>query len=291
MKFRIVYTIFSISFLALLFMSNSNGRADSQNWGNTGAPGDEMIGTISRTCMSCHSSNASVEMIQEIEVFDDMNEAVASYTPGQTYRVRVTNTVVSGSGVQGYGFQIVNLKAAEGEDGDDSASFSNPADNVKIAVASNTNRQYAEHNGVEDNNVFEVDWTAPEQGTGAVTFYACGNAVNGNGMNSGDAAACSVLELSEADPSSVSNPNGGINIYLFPNPVREEMKVTLISDASAEFNIEVYDMQGRLMVKDKVTFGTGESNYFVNVSDLSKGTYLVKFYNEEKVATAKMLKI
>ncbi len=290
MKLRITYTIFSVCLLAALFMSNSDGRADSQGWGNTGAPGDQMLGTVPRTCMSCHSTGTGVDMTQTIEIFDDMNEPVTNYTPGQTYRVIVTNIVGSGSPT-GFGFQIVNLKAAEGEDGDDSASFSNPSGNAKIAVASNTGRQYTEHNGVSETNSFEVDWTAPAQGTGAVTFYACGNAVNENGMTSGDAAACSTLELAEADPSSVSNPNGGINIYLFPNPVQEEMKITLVSDASAEFDVEVYDMQGRLMIKDIVAFGTGESTYIVNVNNLAKGTYLVKFSNEEKVATAKMLKI
>lgn len=292
MKLRIVYTIFSVCLFALLFMSNSDGRADSQNWGNTGAPGDEMLGTVARTCASCHSSTSAFEMSQTIEVFDDMDDLVTSYTPGQTYRVKVTNEIVSGSGAQGYGFQIVNLKAAEGENGDDSAGFSNPASNVKIATASNTGgRQYAEHNGVSDTNTFEVDWTAPDGGTGNVTFYASGNAVNGNGQNSGDAASVSTLELSEANTSSTSDLNDGINIYLFPNPVREEMKVTLESIASGEFDIEVYDMQGRLMIKDKVAFGSGESNYVVNVSALSRGTYLVKFSNEEKIATAKMLKI
>lgn len=290
MKFRFIYTVFTLSILALLFMSNEDGRADSQGKGNTGAPGDEMVGNNPRTCVTCHNNNADVQMTQEIELLDGTGATVAEYMPGETYRVKVTNTVAVGS-ASGYGFQVVNLKAAEGDNGDATAAFSNPDANVKIAVATSNGRQYAEHNGLSETNTFEVDWTAPDQGTGVVTFYAAGNAVNDNGMSSGDAAATSTLELAEADPSSVIETTAGVKIFLFPNPVQEDMKVTLESDAAAEFNIEIFDMQGRLTISETLSFGAGESTFVYNVGELSRGTYLVKFSNNDKIATAKMLKL
>lgn len=294
MKFKFIYTVFSLSLLALLFMSHEAGRADDKGQGNTGAPGDGMSGGNPLTCINCHNNdtdpNDPIQMILNIELFDSEGNVVGEYEPDQTYRVRVTNEVAGGDPA-GFGFQILCLKAPKDQNGDDAAAFSNPASNVKIAIATSNGRQYAEHNGESETNVFEVDWTAPAAGTGAVTFYSCGNAVNNNNMNSGDGADCEVLELAESDPSSTVEANGGVKILLYPNPVQEEMKVTLISDISAEFDMEIFDMQGRLMIKESIEFMTGENSYFYDVNKLSKGTYLVKFSNEEKIATAKLLKL
>ncbi len=290
MKFKFIYTIFSLSLLALVFMSNEDGRADSAGQGNTGAPGDELQAGNPRTCVTCHANNQDVQMSQIIEIMDGTGATVDEYTPGETYRVRITNDVAMGSPA-GFGFQILCLIAPEGMDGADAAAFSNPASNVKIAVATSNGRQYAEHNGLSDTNEFEVDWTAPEAGTGAVTFYSCGNAVDDNSMNSGDAAACIVLELAEATASSTIEANGGVKIFLFPNPVHDEMKFQFISDISAEYEMEIFDMQGRLMFSETIFFATGENNYAYDVNTLSKGTYLVKFSNKDKIATAKLLKL
>ena len=290
MKFKFIYTIFSLSLLALVFMSNEAGRADSQNQGNTGAPGDETVGNNPRTCVTCHNNNAAIQMTTGIEVLNGDGTAVTEYTPGETYRVKVTHDIAMGSPA-GFGFQIVCVKAPEGTNGDATASFSNPANNVKIAVAGSNGRQYAEHDGQSDTNEFEVDWTAPEVGTGTITFYSCGNAVNDNNMSSGDGAACTTLELTEAEPNSTFEADGGVKIFLFPNPVQNEMKVRLLSDISAAFDMEIFDMQGRLMVSETISFITGENNYYYNVNDLAKGTYLVKFSNKEKIATAKLLKL
>jgi hypothetical protein len=291
MKLKFIYTIFSLSFLALVFMSNEAGRADSQGKGNTGAPGDETIGVTPRTCVSCHNSSATIQMTLGIEVLDASGMATDKYMPGQTYRVRVTNEVASGTPM-GYGFQIVCLNAPQDVNGANEAAFSNPSDNAKIAIASSNGRQYAEHDTMSDTNVFEVDWTAPETGTGPVTFYSCGNAVNNNNMNSGDGAACNVLELAEEAVSSTVETASGIKILLYPNPVRDEMKVQLTSDIAAEFNMEIFDTQGRLMISKMITFDAGENNYFYTVNSLSKGTYLVRFATAQgEIATAKMLKL
>ncbi len=291
MKFKFIYTFFSISLLAFLFMSHSGGRADDQGKGNTAAPGDEMIGGNPRVCASCHTgANTDIMMTQLIEVLDGTGAAITEYVPGQTYRVKVTNEVVAGDPA-GFGFQVLALKASLDIDGDDVAAFSNPANNVKIAIATSNGRQYAEHDGVSETNTFEVDWTAPATGTGAVSFYSCGNAVNDNNMNSGDASACTKIELAEGESSSTFEADGGVKIFLFPNPVHEEMKVQLISDISAEFSMDIFDMQGRLMVSETISFMNGENNFSYNVKDLSKGTYLVKFSNNEKIATAKLLKL
>lgn len=290
MKFKFIYTIFSLCLFAFISMSHEAGRADDKGQGNTGAPGDEAPGGTPRTCVNCHNNNAAIQTSLEIEVADMGGNVVTEYEPGETYRVTVSHVVAQGAPA-GYGFQILCLNAAEGTDGPDVAGFSNPAENVKIAVATSNGRQYAEQNGESETSSFEVDWTAPEAGSGDVTFYSCGNAVNSDNMNTGDAAACQTLQLGEKNPSSTFEANGGVSIFLFPNPVQEEMKVRLVSDISAKFAMEIFDMQGRIIRKESISFNTGENDFFYDVSNFSKGTYLVKFSNNEKIATAKLLKL
>lgn len=288
MKFKFIYTFLTLVFFAFIFMSHEAGRADDKGQGNTGAPGDESLGNNPRTCVSCHAGNGSIQTVINIEVLDDNNTPITEYVPEQTYRVRVSHDVAVGNPA-GYGFQVLSLAAPFDTDGPDVAGFSNPAANVKIAIADN-GRQYAEQNGLSTSEVFEVDWTAPAVGTGAVTFYTCGNAVNDNNSTSGDGADCETLELAEGTTSSTTELDDGVQIFLFPNPVREEMKVRLVSAVNAEFDMEIYNMSGQLMMQEEIDFMSGENNFFYNVNSLSTGTYLVKFSNEEKIATAKLLK-
>ncbi len=64
--------------------------------------------------------------------------------------------------------------------------------NYKIATIPN-GRTYAEHDNVSTPNIFNVVWTAPAAGTGNVT-YAAGNAVDKNGLNSGDGSSVTTLK-------------------------------------------------------------------------------------------------
>jgi hypothetical protein len=114
--------------------------------------------------------------------------------------------------------------------------------------------------------------------------------VNDNNASSGDGAACNTLELPESSPSSTFEAENGIQIFLFPNPVQDEMKLQIVSDISATFQMDIFDMQGRLMMSDLIDFSIGENVYHFDVSRLSRGTHLIKFSNEEKIATAKLLK-
>jgi len=92
----------------------------------------------------------------------------------------VAFNVVSGGTPAGYGFQATALDGSNNKAGD----FSNPIAGTQIATAGA--REYAEHVGVSPMGAYGWQWTAPAAGTGSVTFYGIGNAVNGTGNTSGD---------------------------------------------------------------------------------------------------------
>lgn len=188
MKIRLLFSLFAIAFAAFL-MSNSGGRASSANDGNTGAPGE--TGT---TCGTCHNG-ASFNISESLNITDAGGNAITSYLPGETYNVSLVINATGGT-PGGYAFQLTSLAS----NNTDVGAWQNLASNVKSAIASNIGgRTYLEHNGgISASNTFSMEWVAPASGTGDVSFYFAGNAVNGTGSTAGDKGSTgSVVSLSE----------------------------------------------------------------------------------------------
>lgn len=214
-RLRWIQILFVCALGYFIFAGNSNGRATVSNSGNTGAPGEN-------TCGQCHSGgnyNASVN----VQMFaQGATVPTTQFAPGNTYTVKVTVNNSMGS-PGGYAFQLTALTAA---DNSPLSGYSNLASNVKqktITVQNAfTGRTYLEHNGVTLNNVFQFNWTAPSTLNEAITFYASGNVVNGNGGTSGDATNSTSLTVYPAlqvsndviQPSCVNNGIGTITLNI-----------------------------------------------------------------------------
>lgn len=214
-RLRWIQILFVCALGYFIFAGNSNGRATVSNSGNTGAPGEN-------TCGQCHSGgnyNASVT----VQMFaQGATVPTTQFTPGNTYTVKVTvNNSLGSPG--GYAFQLTALTVA---DNSPLSGYSNLASNVKqktITVQNAFNgRTYLEHNGVTLNNVFQFNWTAPSTLNEAITFYASGNVVNGNGGTSGDATNSTSLTVYPAlqvsndvvQPSCINNGIGTITLNI-----------------------------------------------------------------------------
>ena len=292
MKFKFIYTFFTLLLIGLLFTAAKNGRAFAEGKGNTGAPGDETNSNGSaKTCQSCHNTSSTIQVTLDIEVLDGSGEPIAEYVPDQTYDVKVTVNSVGSATPAAYGFQILCLKASLGAPGDDSQSFSNPADNVRIAVASSNGRQYAEHKGPSDSNEFMVEWTAPSEGAGTVTLYSCGNGVNLSDSSGGDNAACNQLVLGEADPNSSKDLSEEVFLNVYPNPVDNILNVEINSQVSGTFDVRIYDLFGQLVKMNQVELINGENKAFLNVNDLPEGCYLLQVTDGEKMTSRKIVKL
>lgn len=197
MKFKFLYSIFALAIIAFVFSSSSGGRATVANSGNIGAPGDP--GT---TCINCHGTGTFGGNTTVLNVYEQgTTNLVTQYQGGVTYDVEVAISVATGTPA-GYGFQMTVL-----EDGGNTmaGSFANPSANSQL-VTLGSGRTYHEH-GVGDGittpplysptGTFTTEWTAPAAGTGNITFYAGGNAVNGNGSNGDDDAALITQSMTE----------------------------------------------------------------------------------------------
>ncbi|MEM1318765.1 MAG: choice-of-anchor V domain-containing protein [Bacteroidota bacterium] len=293
MKFRIFYWFLSSAFFLFLFTSNTGGRAGLQNWGNTGAPGDQTPGGNARTCISCHGAdvNSLISVDLAIEVKDGEGNSIATsgYVPGETYDVTVTITATSGVPA-GYGFQIVALAAELNQNGDQAGSWANPATNVQIATAANTGRSYAEHNGLSTSNEFNFQWVAPAGGTGTVTLYSCGNGVNDNQSTTGDGAACGTLVLSEDTSSSISELEQQVDLTLFPNPVQDQLFLNINSQISGNYQLNIVDQRGRMLHAESLRLRSGESRFEVNIPPLHSGYYFLQVKGEKGSLSRPMIK-
>ena len=292
MKFKFIYTLFTLLLCALLFTASKDGRAFGDGQGNTGAPGDETNSNGSaKTCQSCHNTNSNIQVTLDIEVMDDDGNPVDEYIPEETYDVKVTLNSTGTQTPEGYGFQIVCLKAPLGQNGDNWEAFSNPASNVRIVVASSNGRQYAEHKEPSSSNEFMVEWTAPASGTGTITLYSCGNGVNLNNSSGGDNAACNQLELTEGESTSSKELAGDVSLNVFPNPVDDVLNMEITSKVNGIFEARVYNMFGQVVQIDQIGLSTGENKLSLSVNDLSEGSYLLQITDGEYMTSKKIVKL
>ncbi len=286
MKLKFTYTFLGCLFLAFLFMGNSNGRADGNNWGNTGAPGDEVSGGQSRTCMSCHNSGTAFQVTLDIEIINNDGVAVTTYTPDELYTCRVTINKASGSDPAGYGFQIVNLYDS---DDSDVNLLSAPDTNVKLAFADNTGKWYAEHDGISASNQFNIMWIGPPAGSGSVTFYSCGNGVNGNGMTGGDAAACNTLTLTEEGGVATTDFADENSLSIFPNPVNNLLNVESKLPIAGNYVVSIYNQLGQIISSENIAIQQNEI-FQLDVASFASGVYSILLENEETKVTKRFLK-
>lgn len=286
MKLKFTYTILCLTFLAFVFSSNSGGRAGAANQGNSGAPGDD-----SKTCVTCHGNNAAIQVTLSMDVLDDNGNSIvmAGYVPGLTYEVQTTINVESGS-PEGFGYQMTGINASMGQNGPMADAFSDPADNVQVATVSSTGRTYAEHKGVSASNVFSVRWTAPEANSGDVSFYACGNGVNGNNETGGDNAACNTLLLPENTSLSTNTLDENITLDIVPNPVEDVINLQTISPNTGDYELILTDIAGRQVYSESFLMPQGKGNSPIFVDQLQAGLYFLHLSGNGKIVTRQIVK-
>lgn len=276
MKIRLVYLLFLTILCALVLPASKNGRASADKIGNTGAPGDDANpnGTP-RICTYCHFGAANPAV--SIRVLDADGDSVSTYIPGQQYTARVTiNTNVPS--LTGFGFQMIALRDSGNVDLD---GFSDPGNNTvnnyKIATIPN-GRTYAEHDNVSvNNNVFNVVWTAPAAGTGPVTFYAAGNAVNRNGSTSGDGAAAKTLKLTEQSATPAPDlADAPVQMKVWPNPVSDIARVEINTAQAGQYQFRVVDISGKTVWQQTQRLSQGATRLEIPAAVWAPGMYCLE---------------
>lgn len=167
---------------SLALIANSGGAEP----GYSGAPGDG-------NCTECHvgTVNSGPGKVT-IEVVN-----ATSYKPGETHRIRVT---IDDTAATRRGFQL--SVRADSSPRASAGKLANVNANAQIRTGNSvewvTHTLAGQRSLSTNPGVYEVDWTAPVSDAGPITFYAAGNAANGNGAESGDRIYTTTLKLTAA---------------------------------------------------------------------------------------------
>ena len=233
----------SIQFLALLavstvfLMANSNGVAHQQNKDRTGAPGSD------NTCEQCHAGGSFAPQVNAFLVAEGDIALAGEYIPGATHSLMV---MVSGSdSPEGFGVHGTVVFP----DGSNAGSFADQDPNDCIWLDEVDGRHIFEQNDLCTSGTFEIEWTAPPAGSGAVEIYVASIAANGNGVSSGDAFAGGQFTFTEL-VSGVDDVESAMT-----------MEVTGVAEGQLQVDIAqplqttVLTMDGRVLFDSKMETG------------------------------------
>lgn len=202
---RMLATALSLLFVTALALGYSSGPPQ----GYAGDPPGN------NNCTFCHNS-FPVNSGDGTQTITELTE----YIPGETYTLEIS---ISDPGQSRWGFQLT------AKDGDN--QFAGILENVDGNAQPNGN--YINHTSQgtqlgEDMGTWTVEWWAPDEGVGDVTFYLANNAANGNFNDQGDYIYT----------TSVTVPEGGGDPYdIIATPIND---VVPASGGTITYSLEVW---------------------------------------------------
>ncbi len=279
-----IYTI-TLFVSLFLFISFSDGPAGGI--GNNGVrkqdrSGSPFANSNGPTCAACHHTGIFTPGLQ-IDLMDQ-GMSVNNYEPGKTYQLRYTLSSVTGN-PSAYGIQSVILT----NNGNSNAGqFGTPPTGTRIAPISD--RSYFELSTPSSSPVFEIDWTAPDTGTGKVTVYVGGVVSNLDNDNDNDNGIANTLEIDELISSSTSvSLNAKVNI--FPNPADKYLNISFSAVEQQTIIMNVIDIAGKIVLQEGISLYAGKTNFQRNIESLKEGVYFVQLIGKDnQILTRKLIK-
>jgi hypothetical protein len=231
----------------------------------TGSPAD-----AGNTCLTCHGDFAinAAGGSDSISVSPSIS---SGYSPGSVYTISVKITK-AGQSLFGLGFEA--LKSGNTDGG--CLSVLNAGTQTKIGSGP-VNMVHANGGAFGTNtHTFTFKWTAPAAGTGTVTFYAAGNAADGDGSPGGDYICTSSLAVIEGPlTTGIVTNNNSSDIKVYPNPASNNISIKAKSNEN--LNVIMYDLTGREVLN---SMNIPSQNNNVSLLNVANGTYILKVYNE-----------
>ena len=195
-------------------------------------------------CTQCHVGNTLNDADGSL-----MLTIPETYEPNEIYTIVVN---LSRDGQSRWGFEMTALDG----NGARAGSFE-VSDAANTQLKEKDSKQYIMHTsagsaqGTEDENQWTVEWTAPDADIGPITFYAAGNAANGDGGTAGDyiyttseestppvpVVAGVSLEIVGDTALSTIDAVAGVS-YALKVTNTGDMMDTIMLEASAEVGIE-----------------------------------------------------
>jgi hypothetical protein len=225
-------------------------------------------------CTACHNSFPVDSGDGELT----LSGVPATYSPGTDYMLTIH---LEDPDQIRWGFEMTVIT----EDGDEGGVLASLDSLTQVSgTPEDGDRDYIKHTleGTqldEEAGEWTIQWTAPAEGTGEVTFYLAGNAANGNFNNQGDYIYLLNQATSEA-ALGVDAPVAAVAPLLraYPNPLRATRALQLTLDVAepGALDIRVFDAGGREVLATRGSVDAGTHVVPLRVQDLAPGRYFVR---------------
>ena len=231
-----------IAYIFLFHPVQSNSNNTGSPGGKTGSPNDNA------SCTNCHyAGNGNGATITS-------NIPSTGYIPNQVYTITAN---INQSGINKFGFEITSEQANSGSS---KIGTFFVTDNIGTKLINNNTAITHKPSGTSATNSksWSMDWEAPSNGSGPITFYAAFLAANGDGNNSGDTYHSTTYTVNEATTNSIIDENLDKDFIFYP------LTKTILSNIT----VSLFDIKGRLILET--------TEYKTDIADLKKGVYILK---------------
>lgn len=257
MKTKFTLALSLMLAVGMVYDYNTRSAQSSSSGAPNGYTGDPSVNS-GQTCGmgGCHSGGPAPTGNEMSEITS--NIPVGGYVPGETYDITVS---VAGGGSK-FGFSLSTSGNAGTLIAGSGVQLNGGGNYVTHTFSSNTG---------SGSRTWNFQWTAPQSGTGAVTFYASTLYANGSG-SSGDVTIPVSTTVQEASGVGITEAElEALTVY--PNPVIDEINVAA-KDVDEEIMFSLYGVDGRLVVEE--THEPGEITIDVADKNLSTGIYFLR---------------
>jgi hypothetical protein len=253
--------------------------------GQAGASGAFTEGTCSKS--GCHTGTADNSAGGAVVIASTDIDLLATqqYVPGQTYQMSVA---VMEEGRSTFGFSMSALRADGTNGGNLTAGAGN---NILNLTVTGDARSYVSQNteGIGPNMfVWNFTWTAPAGNAGPITFYATGNAADGNSQRTNDHIYSTSLTVDAAvgvEENTVAQPD----LTMYPNPAQNLLNVETTAAEGARVQIQVYTLDGKLAHSlFQGTHHGGSAVRTFNIDHLATGSYVLSVAIDGKQQAARL---
>ncbi len=276
MKRKLLLFTASCGFFYLALTSNTIGPAKSGNGERTGRGG---ASCAQGGCHTGGGGNTTATIEVRRKDWGSLSSPVTDFVAGKQYMVTLKGT---NANLAKFGFQLLAVEGTQTSSVAAGTFSSLPAGTHQQTVAG---MPVVEHSSALSKDgsgdyVVTVDWTAPASTSAStISFVGIINAVNGNGQVSGDDPS-STVAVSLQNTSNIATVNNKINLQVSPNPVTDNLNLSLSNVAVGVYDMAVYDMTGRKMHGEKITVNGTQTDVKVNAANWASGNYVVYISKE-----------
>jgi hypothetical protein len=255
---KIYTSLFILPLIALVVAFTGGPDA-----GYTGSPLD---GT---DCTNCHTPGPA----SPVTDWFTSDIPPEGYAPGSTYTITISTI---GATTSKMGFQVTSETASTKA----GLFVITNSTRTQLTAPHTVTHTAAGTDPVGTPNSWTMDWTAPVEGTGTVTFYAAINASDADGSNSGDQIYVASLEVSESNLGIAELDERISSIY--PNPATTLIRL----DVPVYSQLDIYDNTGRAVMSYTATNEKAE----IDVTGLNQGVYFMTIRHQGQMASRTFVK-